>query len=411
MRPADPLGDCDRRPWLDVVRAAAVLLVLGRHMPAPSGGSALAAAAGVWQAGGWVGVDLFFVLSGYLVAGVLFREHARTWRLDAGRFYARRALRLYPPFLVFVAFSAIAFAGAGRLPINRLAAELLWGQSYVPGLWGHTWSLAVEEHFYLLLPIVLAAVRRAGRVAGGDGDGGDRMRGRAADPFRRLPWLVVGAAILSLALRVATAAAGPFSDLTHLFPTHLRLDGLFLGVLLAHAHHCRRSSFEAVCRRWRPALLIGGAVLLAPAFVLPLRHPVVHTVGLTAFALGAGAWIAAAATAGGGAGPVAGAAGRLGRHSYSIYLWHAAVPAFLPALFDPSPAGWPWAARAAGFIAASVGVGVATGLAVERPALRLRHRLCPPRNERDRPALRLGGPARRASFDAADAATGLGRAA
>ncbi len=134
-------------------------LVLGRHMGAvPLDVPFVAQSAlDLWLRVGWIGVDLFFVLSGFLVSGLLFREYGRLGEVHAGRFLVRRGLRIYPAFYAFLLSTAIA---TGTIGTRQFVAEAAFVQNYIPGLWDHTWSLAVEEHFYFLLALVVAALVR-----------------------------------------------------------------------------------------------------------------------------------------------------------------------------------------------------------------------------------------------------------
>ncbi len=181
----------------------------------------------LWLRIGWTGVDLFFVLSGFLVSGLLFREYARVGEVHAGRFLARRGLRIYPAFYVFIVSTSIA---TGTLGTRQFAAEATFVQNYLPALWDHTWSLAVEEHFYFLLALVVAALVRR-----------DIARSRTnvpprvgRDPFVALVPIFGAVALTELALRMATARYGQPYFTHHLYPTHLRLDSLLFGVLLAY---------------------------------------------------------------------------------------------------------------------------------------------------------------------------------
>ena len=145
---------------LDGIRALAVAAVIGYHAGVPGLG------------GGFLGVDLFFVVSGYLVTGLLQREHDRTGRIDLRSFWLRRARRLLPALLVLlIVVSALSAAlgadlGAGlRLQLFGAVTfssnwwQIATGASYLesmePSLLTHLWSLAVEEQFYLLWPLVL----------------------------------------------------------------------------------------------------------------------------------------------------------------------------------------------------------------------------------------------------------------
>ena len=155
-------------PQLDGLRTVAVTLVLAYHVARTQEMSFLP--------GGFVGVDVFFVLSGFLITSLLLREHRTTGRLDLRRFYVRRLWRLYPALILVSAVVAVVFAffpGVFGLeaasPLEALVA-LAYGMSWwsgleLPGgpyLLGLTWSLSVEEHFYLLWPLVLLVLLRRG---------------------------------------------------------------------------------------------------------------------------------------------------------------------------------------------------------------------------------------------------------
>ncbi|HEX2719000.1 MAG TPA: acyltransferase, partial [Gemmatimonadaceae bacterium] len=103
-----------RSRTLDILRTVAVLLVMGRHLfPPPAHMPAwVQGLAATLTRGGWVGVDLFFVLSGYLVSGLLFEEHKRSGRLSVGPFLLRRGLKIYPPFWLLIAVTvALSLSG------------------------------------------------------------------------------------------------------------------------------------------------------------------------------------------------------------------------------------------------------------------------------------------------------------
>src|SRR2546423_4674179 len=117
---------------------------------------------------GWIGVDLFFVLSGYLISGQLLASLARGTEINLGRFFARRALRIMPAYFVILAIYIF-------LPSWREYPEMYpWWKFLLSvqniGLHGgtafsHAWSLAVEDQFYLTLPFVLLWVCKRGRAA------------------------------------------------------------------------------------------------------------------------------------------------------------------------------------------------------------------------------------------------------
>ena len=165
-----------RNLQLDVLRGVAVLLVFGRHLELPEPDGLAGIAARVWFRIGWLGVDLFFVLSGFLIGGLLLTEHARHGRIDVGRFLIRRGLKIYPAYLVFIGYLVcmpllkVALRGDDPVPVLAAQWQLYWPnllflQNYIgtnPA--GHTWTLAVEEHFYLLLPWLLVALAARHRM-------------------------------------------------------------------------------------------------------------------------------------------------------------------------------------------------------------------------------------------------------
>jgi peptidoglycan/LPS O-acetylase OafA/YrhL len=120
---------------------------------------------------GALGVDVFFVLSGYLITGLLVTEYRNAGRIDLKGFYARRALRLYPALLVFLLIGGILTATVLHTPAGTVAFSSLFAVTYLMDilaytrniystLYSHTWSLSVEEHFYLLWPTTLAYLTR-----------------------------------------------------------------------------------------------------------------------------------------------------------------------------------------------------------------------------------------------------------
>ena len=134
---------------LDELRGVAILLVLGAHQPINK----------ILTLSGWTGVTLFFVLSGFLVSGLLFKEYQQNGTITPARFLARRAVRIYPPFYVML-FTTVLISyftdlkmtepkwrGGAALPLSNFLSEIFFLQNYHPGLWGQCWSLAVEEHF------------------------------------------------------------------------------------------------------------------------------------------------------------------------------------------------------------------------------------------------------------------------
>lgn len=283
---------------LDSLRGAAVLLVLFHHLPN----------AGILTIGGWVGVDLFFVLSGFLVSGLLFKQHAKQGKIHAVDFLVRRGFKIYPAFWVFLTLSAGFFSIVGLDNLGpKLWSEALFVTNYTYDsvrLWRHTWSLAVEEHFYLLLPLLLLGIQR--------------------DRFRALPRIVLMICVAVFACKLINFFR-PFSFGTHYTPTHLRIDALFFGVLLSYWHHYW-PEFNDYCRSRSGPLFWMGILLLLPAFLCDIEHNRICTsVWMTPLYLGAGMILMSLVTAGVPENRATKALGFVGKYSYSIYLWHIVI--------------------------------------------------------------------------------------
>jgi peptidoglycan/LPS O-acetylase OafA/YrhL len=323
-------------------------------LPAPTDWGWLSSLTRLWQRGGWIGVDLFFVLSGFLLSGLLFREHMATGRIDPVRFLIRRGFKIYPGFYILIIATAI---GVGRLD-RPILAELFFVQNYFGGVWGHTWSLAVEEHFYLLLAVSAWLVSRYQRS------------------WRYVPLVYVFvaagclAARVSIAGRVATTQP-PFDGLIHLAPTHLRIDELLFGVVLSYWwHYAQASRLHAY--RW--ALCVLGVALLVPAFVVEFAEaPWMSHVGVTMLSFGCGALVVGSLLIDPRPARAARWLATIGTYSYSIYLWHFL---FEKGAHDYLRAfGWPVYALA--YVGGAVTVGMAFGRAIETSALAIRDRLFP----------------------------------
>ena len=357
---------------LDVLRFVAVVLVMGRHMtPCPEAESGwLATVTETWQRGGWIGVDLFFVLSGFLVSGLLFHEYARRGAVDVKRFLIRRGLKIYPAFWAFIAFTIVV-----RLVIHRdgalhgLAGELLFLQNYLPRMWNHTWSLAVEEHFYVFLALVVVLlVRRAHR------------RGTDQRAFASMPVVFALVALVTLALRLLTAHLVPRWDQdVHMFPTHLRIDSLQFGVLLSWLWTTKgRLRLRGTASR--ALVLLAGTALLAPPFAVSIATPWMSVWGVMLLWLGSGAVLISLMNARVPDNVVTRFAGRLGAHSYSIYLWHMVAERWMTReVLTLLPDAWAgsWPVYAGVYFVLTFAVGTAMSRLVEVPVLRLRDRLFP----------------------------------
>jgi peptidoglycan/LPS O-acetylase OafA/YrhL len=343
---------------LDVLRGFAILLVMGVHVPAYP----------IWSTiGGW-GVDLFFVLSGFLISNLLFTEYRNHGDIRLRRFFFRRALKLYPSFylllgltLVYCFFYHVPFSG------RELLGEAVLTQNYLGGIWGHTWSLAVEEHFYILLPLILAFMMR-------------RNTG-AENPFRAIPYVFLGVAIGCLTLRIVNSMQHPvFDHRIHYQPSHLRVDSLFFGVFLSYLHNfCPQILKKLMSDPWRFPISAISVLALAPAFFLPFTDPIVYTIGFTLAYVGFGTMLVLSIYNEDRKRPAPGRVTRaiawMGAYSYTLYLWHVPMAQVFIAVARRYPMNQ-YLLHAIYFTTTIV-VAVVLSKLVELPVLRLRERLFP----------------------------------
>jgi peptidoglycan/LPS O-acetylase OafA/YrhL len=317
-------GRLAHRSELDGLRGIAVLVVLAAHAGVP----------GFSSEGGLAGVTLFFVLSGFLITGLLVVERGATGRIDLRSFYIRRGLRLFPALLALLVVVAAGsmiglWSRAGGDMRTAIPAVLLYVGNWAQvagvslGPLGHTWSLAIEEQFYLLWPIgLILALRFAGR--------------------RTIAVILVLIAIMVTPWRVDLLLAG---DLGHAFAgTDAHADALLLGCAIALLEVRLPAGIG----------ILGAAGVVACAILWGGGGSLVYMIP-------AATVLSALAVAGPpkllGWAPLA----HIGRISYGLYLWH-----FLFIWW-----GLPWPV----VITTSVLAAELSYVAVERPFLRLKDRM------------------------------------
>lgn len=357
---------------LDLLRFLAVTLVVFRHVDV-KGDSWCSPVLAFAMRGGWTGVDIFFVLSGFLVSGLLFREYQKNGDVRLGRFLIRRGWKIYPALWFMVAVSVVFWmSGLWHGSKRGLVGEIFFLQNYLGRFWLTTWSLAVEEHFYLLLAGAVFLFFYFNR----------RKQHGPAGPFSWVPGLFVFIAVACLISRVlrwrhmTTFAA---SDI--LFPSDCRMDELMFGVLLSYFWHFSPANrFRENVLRWRWPLLVVGILGLLPAFLWEVEAaPWVSVFGVMLFAFGAGMLILSTLSFSGleKMAPLR-VLGKLGSYSYSAYLWHGPFLVLgIMAFRKYFPVVWKdWVEFLVSFMATWT-LGVIAAKLVEVPVLRLRERFVP----------------------------------
>lgn len=313
---------------LEGIRGLALLIVLSTHLIE-------------WPSGGHVALDLFFVLSGYLITGLIIREHERTGTIDIARFYRRRVRRLGPAatlvivvtivagFLIFPVARAVSIAWDGvwafllvsnwNFALNGTDYFATW-QPQSPLL--HYWSLSVEEQFYLVWPaLILGAV-----ALGGVSAGRRRRRRRGAPSYTAVVVVIAVVSALSFAWGVIQPLTDP--QVSYL-STLTRAWELGFGALLFFANDWWKripNALRPVLSWGGVAVLIGAALLLTPDDPYPSYWallPAVATTGIIVSGVGGDSRLYLATN------PVA---RYLGQVSYSVYLWHWPIFVYLAAL-------------------------------------------------------------------------------
>lgn len=358
MSTATTTPQASRLVGLDGLRAIAVIAVIAFHFLPTA------------VVGGYAGVDVFFVISGFLITGLLVRERATRGRIRLRGFWARRARRLLPALaLVVLACSAAAafvggdvLVGLGLQVLGAATFSSNWlfiaqGSSYfdasTPELFRNLWSLAVEEQFYLLWPLALLALLLV--------------------PNRFVRAGIAAIIAVASALAMALLASGDGTRVYYGTDTHSF--GLALGAALAFLLEARfTGTADAPARRTRIVLPIVGAAALAGVIALAALLP--EDAALTTRG---GLALAAALTAVAILGATAPGSwlGRrldtpvlrwIGERSYGLYLWHWPVLALFAA---GAPRGLPWWPVPSAALAVTLAAATFSYRYVEVPVRRL----------------------------------------
>jgi peptidoglycan/LPS O-acetylase OafA/YrhL len=311
-------GEMGYLPGLDGIRALAVLGVMLYHADLS------------WMPGGFLGVDVFFVLSGFLITSLLLEEFARSGRINFKRFYIRRARRLLPALLLMLAVvgAAVAFFyrdAAAAFRADAIASlfyvnnwwYIIADQSYFefigrPPLLKHLWSLAIEEQFYLIWPVLVLILLKFGKT-------------------KAVRWTALIGAVASTVWMAILSISNGFPELADPSRAYFGTDSHIMGLLIG----------AALATVWRPGQLSTRLAPGAKALITAIGVTALLTVvwifwqvgefsgwlyrgGFLLFAVLVAVLVATAAHPGAPFGRALGTQPwrYIGQRSYGLYLWH-----------------------------------------------------------------------------------------
>jgi len=326
-----------RNTSLDVLRALAILVVIGGHL----GWFGSLSSAGF-------GVDLFLVLSGFFISGVLFSDYRIYGTIRLGRFWTRRAFKILPPICLYM---IVLFVFLRAVAVDDLYKVFLFVSNVfdMPPILAHTWSLSLEEQFYLCLPLLLVVLARRNKS------------------LSSVPWLFIGVMVIAFVLRI------PHPIEPRQF--QLRMDNLFAGVVLRYLVDFRPEWFKRLVK----FSLVPGLLCWVPAVLLLFPHTgMVKTCLYTWIDFGCACLVAWCYHHDGSAfwtwAPMRCLAA-VGVFSYSIYIWQQPFTFVWPTVARVHFAFTPLMATVSG-LALSVAVGAVMYYAVEAPSMRIRDAWC-----------------------------------
>lgn len=344
-----------RSKGLDVLRGIAVILVLFRHSTLSDSNPLVHF--------GWLGVDLFFVLSGYLISNLLFTEYKSSGKVDISRFLKRRALKIFPPFYIYLAISLITYwlLDSTTFTNTQYISELFYLQSYIPGIWIHTWSLAVEEHFYIVFALTIFILSNK----------------RIIKNKKLMMSSLLSLLLLVFFMRTFVSLPHQHEDQFSFTQSHLRCDGIIVGIIVAYFLNFFNQAQSLTQKRW--LLLLLSLILITPGFLFNGGSFLMNTFGLTAVNLGFGLLVLLTVSVFNNfknLPPIVthflSGLAFIGLCSYSIYLWHQNAEELTSRLID-----WGPIPNSIIYIILSILTGYIFWLLIEKPITSIKNKLVP----------------------------------
>jgi peptidoglycan/LPS O-acetylase OafA/YrhL len=269
-----------------------------------------------------------------LISGLLFQDVKSLGTIRLKRFWLRRGWKIWPAFFVYL----IAIRSLTRLPGHQFlwASLFMTDYFYHGGILGHTWSLSVEEHFYLLLPLALLALSRK--------------------RFAVIPYMSVAALIVCPLFRWAGSL-----EIAN-FATHTRIDGLLAGVTIGYFYHFKTETFLKFARSAVAIPVVMTCAGVAALLGDPVYNRIPSIFSFSVLAVGFSFLVAWAVSR--NCSKFLAPLATIGYHSYSIYLWHMLFASVLPFAH--------FTGKLTVYMVICVSVGTAMAVLIELPCLKLR---------------------------------------
>jgi len=252
---------------LDFLRGIAILLVLMRHRFLFESAMNM----------GWIGVDLFFVLSGFLVSGLLFKEYLKFGNVKPKLFLIRRGFKIYPLYYLTYILYLLPIFNLHKFEWKGFLSDMFFLQNYTLG-WGYayggSWSLAVEEHFYFYFTLLIWAGLKYNLFV--------LNEGLLSEKISKFEIVIISSMVLCFCLRFYNNTYFSEDYARNFTMTHLRMDSLFAGVFVSYLYYFRREFLTRFFTSFKKPLLILSLLLVS---FTPIINPVgsfyIKTFGFT----------------------------------------------------------------------------------------------------------------------------------
>ncbi|BAU55407.1 acyltransferase family protein [Mucilaginibacter gotjawali] len=364
-----------RNVQLDFLRFVGVFLVMVNHIYV-KGDSILDNVFKVIRVGGWSGVDLFFVLSGYLVSGLIIKEHKLYGSFNASRFLIRRGFKIYPTYYIFILFSFFLGIYSKSVTHKPTLAGLFHESVFVANYFSlnnsHLWSISVEEHFYFALALVFLLLLKYKKVQ-----------------LKSFVLIYIFLLVIGIGFRLYNYFT--YSDYD--FPrdytkSHFRFDALFFGVLIAYLVNFKEEFITYILNhKYKIFFVILSVILLSTNFIFDREHYHIVSVFNLAFNpicygylmvviihIDKGAFLKVIS-------PLA----YIGTYSYSIYLFHRLFDNIAIHAFKNGGIFYYLFYFSSAFI-----VGIIISKSIEYPIISIREKYFPSRSKKNQPVFEKG---------------------